>query len=229
MNLKFWQKKKPGDEADPKDAEETESLQAGWLDRVKNALAMIRLPWRKQHSPDNGEMPEASAAPDEKEPRAETAEPRLAANSRKKLLLLGGAAGLLVLLIAGGIAVWLLQAPEPQQETPPAQATPRQGVKSSPAQPPEQQKEPVAAANEMEAQIEALRKQNQEMQKQIETLKARQEKPAAPGADARTAAQAGDEVLVINGKDPRKSAELLKKAIEEMNAASASKNSSRNK
>ncbi|MHB8165814.1 MAG: hypothetical protein ACYDDT_03425 [Sulfuricella sp.] len=80
---------------------------------------------------------------------------------------------------------------------------------------------PAPSDEDVQAQIQAMKKQNQEMQAQIEALK----KQSAIARPARPAASAmpREGVLIINGKDTKASAQVLKKVIESMNAASGAK------
>lgn len=88
------------------------------------------------------------------------------------------------------------------------------------------------APADMRAQIEALKKQNQEMQARIEAMK--KENPDKPQPDAAAvenkppgeyaATPPGAGVLIISDKDTKAGAQALKQAIEEMNAASERRN-----
>lgn len=79
------------------------------------------------------------------------------------------------------------------------------------------------AEDDVQAQIQAMKKQNQEMQAQIEALK----KQPTPERSARPAVSPRDGVLIINGSNPRESAQGLKKVIENMNASSETKDTSK--
>lgn len=80
---------------------------------------------------------------------------------------------------------------------------------------------PASTDANVQAQLETLRKQNQEMQTQLEALKSQRHPPARP-AGATASPPRGD-VLIINGKNSKESAQGLKQVIEEMNAASGIK------
>jgi predicted transcriptional regulator len=84
--------------------------------------------------------------------------------------------------------------------------------------------EPVAdapAEEDIQAQIEALKKHNQEMQAQIEVLK---KKPTtARTANSISSGTPREGVLIINGKNTKESVQGLKSVIESMNAASGTK------
>lgn len=131
-------------------------------------------------------------------------------------------------------------APEPTEaaeQTPPPQ--PAQSTEPAPQQadnataPAAEVPAPSAEANvadapaptdaDVQAQIEAMKKQHQEMQAQIEALKkqpatARPERPSA-------SATPREGVLIINGKNTKESVQGLKKVIEGMNAPSGAKES----
>lgn len=121
------------------------------------------------------------------------------------------------------------QAPLPEPEQPLAEPAPQQADNASPpaaeaSEPPAE--EPVADApapteEDIQAQIQAMKKHNQEMQAQIEALKKR---PAvARPARSAVSATPREGVLIINGKDTKESVHGLKKVIEGMNAASEGK------
>lgn len=79
---------------------------------------------------------------------------------------------------------------------------------------------PASANTDVQAQLEALKKQNQEMKAQIEALKNRAPLPTRPTG---AASPSRGEVLIINGKNTKESTQSLKNAIEEMNAAAGIK------
>jgi len=118
--------------------------------------------------------------------------------------------------------------PPPHQEASPAKNATSQKVKTDgqPAsepteaagqtpQPKPAPPAPVANApsDDVQVQIETMKKQHQEMQAQIEALK---KQPAAPRS-VRSAAMPREGVLIIDGKNVKESAQGLKKAIESMN------------
>lgn len=121
------------------------------------------------------------------------------------------------------------QAPLPEPEQPLTEPAPQQADNASPpvAEAPEPPaEEPVADApapteEDIQAQIQAMKKHNQEMQAQIEALKKR---PAvARPARSAVSVTPREGVLIINGKDTKESVLGLKKVIEGMNAASEGK------
>ncbi len=96
------------------------------------------------------------------------------------------------------------EAPEPIAEAPVADA-------------------PAPTDEDVQTQIEAIKKHNQEMRALIESLKKQPaaERPARPAASATPR----EGVLIIGGKNSKESAQSLKKVIEDMNAASGAKES----
>ena len=126
----------------------------------------------------------------------------------KKRLILGGAIGLAILLLMGaGFAVWkiFLSAPDEDADTPVPVEAPRSARPAIPR-----------------AEIEALKKKNEELQAQVETLK---KEPAPQQPAEPTAQQAGDSIpsqsdsgeITIGNKDAKATAKALKEAIETMN------------
>ena len=119
------------------------------------------------------------------------------------------------------------QAPQPEPEQPPTEPAPQQAENATTpaAEAPEPPAEapadyaPAPADEDIQTQIEAMKKHNQEMQAQIETLK----KQPAAARPARSAATPREGVLIINGKHAKESAQGLKKVIEGMNATDEKK------
>lgn len=239
MNLLFWKKKKPAegeskDESLEKPDEETTAaeseeaertpVQPGILARVRTKLVAARQRLRrhrespapaedqspvpaedqssapaKDQSPASakGKSPAAKNAPGKATVEAPTADATTnipASKVRKRSLLWGTVVVLTLLTAGGGFAAikWLL-APAPA---------------------------------DMQAQIEALKKQNQEMQAQIEAQKKESQSKPKPVTAAEenkawgTTPLSDKGVLVISNEDSKASAQTLKQAIEEMNAAS---------
>ena len=241
MNLRFWKRKKlaveiEGEEnlPEPSDRETAtgapeageEKPDFGKLARFKSRLAAIIKLFRKRSKPAENDLPTADESPPTRPRAAETdekTEEAISATKSKKRLLLLGALGMLVLLLTGaGFAVWKwLLAPMLQKEAAKPHEISVQAGNPAPS-----------AGTEMQAQIEALRKQNQAMQAQIEALKKEgiQEKPAVAEApnDRSTGKAAppppGEGVLIISGKDTKASVQSLKQVIEEMNASSGENN-----
>jgi hypothetical protein len=222
MNLLFWKKKKTepeesreqfldktDDETATAEPEEAESIpdQPGILARVRTKLAAAgqRLRRRREYSAAEDESPTAGDAPGKTSVEA-SAEDAIITNytvkPRKRLLLAGALVVFILLTAGGGFAAWkwLL----------------------------------VPAPADMRVQIEALKKQNREMQAQIEALKKDSQSEPQPATAAvenrpsgkwkNTALPPGQGVLIISDKDTTASAQALKQAIEEMNAASQSRN-----
>ncbi|PWB46846.1 MAG: hypothetical protein C3F18_12430 [Nitrosomonadales bacterium] len=223
MNLKFWQKKaKEGDDADkPQEeaADQTVAMEArgpdaparpGLLSGMKSGFAGLARRFRKPPAPEpvNGEENQAEVIP------------TLRSIRTKKRLIVGAAIGLLVLLLAGaGFAAWKIFLSPPEHDAaPPATAG------ASPSSPPLEH----AAAKQAETpqdEIAALRKKNEELQAQIEALKKEppQDQPSISTSvpaneNAATSASTGE--MTISNKDPKAAAQALKEAIEAMNAGS---------
>lgn len=89
-----------------------------------------------------------------------------------------------------------------------------------PAQPSADATATVPTDTDIHAQIEALKKQNQEMQSQIEMLKQQQAGAASKPVKSGSSALPKDGVIIIGGKNSKESAQSLKKVIEEMNTSS---------
>lgn len=122
------------------------------------------------------------------------------------------------------------QALQPEPEQPPTEPAPQQADNATPpaaevsASPAEAPVAEAPADEDVQTQIEAMKKHNQEMQAQIEALK----KQPAGARPARSTATPREGVLIINGKNAKESAQGLKKVIEGMNAASGAKNTGKN-
>lgn len=241
MNLMFWKKKKApaGEEAETADEtsaqaatgdnpDEEEAAKQGILTRLRGALAALR----KRPAPAAGDD-DTTALPPETQPRRPPPEGEPApapAPNLKKRLVLGAALGFVILLLAGmGFAAWKwFAAPQAGEQAEAHQSTANiartakpeahdDADKAAHADGRSAQKAPDSA--EMQAQIAALKKQNEQMQSELEALrKAEREGNAPPAAKNDDKNAAGGEVL-FSGKDPKASAQALKQAIEEMNAA----------
>ncbi len=221
MNLMFWKKKPLNEEAtdNPQEAEDDRTVamevpdldtpaRPGLIPRLKSGFSGLLLRFRKSPAPDP-ENAEESQAPESTEAQIEDA-PNIRSLRTKKRLILGGAIGLLFLLLAGaGFAAWKLLLSSPEQDSAaPAMAEAAHG--SPPEEP---------------GEIEALRKKNDELQAQIEALKKQpqQDQPPASaengaGGEADTSSEAGE--MTLSNKDPKAAAQSLKEAIEAMNAGS---------
>lgn len=224
----------------------TPPAKPGFLARLKNKLK----PSHKEKT-DNAEKPERKPSTertdrkhlDEEQEPTDTA----AEKPRKRM---GIALALLIPLAAGGgffAATKLV--PPPHQDAPLAKDSTSQEVKTDGQPEPEQTEaagqsllqqtgdaappieetpepieEPVADApvdEDIQTQIEVLKKQNKEMQAQIEGLR----KPPVAGKSTRpTPSNVPREgVLIINGKNTKESVQGLKKVIDDMNGTSGAK------
>lgn len=231
MNLMFWKKKKPHEvdeaEADndktmaiastsaPEEASGENLARPGLATRLRSMFAALGQRLRKRRNSDGGEEENG----DDHAASEENAPPSHPPNLKKRLII-GGLLGAAVLLLAGiGFAAWKFLFSSHEAEPPPPAA-----AATHDSAPPAK---PVHAESEMQAQMEELKKQNEEMARQLEALKKESAQDgkgqeASAGATPENGASAGgkDEVMVFSGKDPKASAQALKQAIEEMNAAS---------
>lgn len=232
MNLNFWKKKPAGDTDRPfVDDDKTVAINpekspgedlahpspGARLGYIFTALAQ-RLRRKRDAGPGESEV---SGVPEAAEAATHSPPPR----NLKKRLVIGGALGAAVLLLTGiGFAAWKTLFSTHDTEPPhPAEVVAHGGT--APAK-------PANAETEMQAQLEALKKQNEEMASQLETLKKRQEEknlaetletpqppPAAPPQAGPAPGNGSNEVTIFSGKDPKASAQALRQAIAEMNAA----------
>jgi hypothetical protein len=236
MNLMFW--KKPG--ADDEAGAETPA-EAGLAARMGSWFAGLAGNFRKapafradvEPGPDEAgdmEVHDHGEAPPDEMPDG--------APARSKRLILAGAIGLLVLLLAGiGIAIWPDSEPPEQagpsgeQSMPPhAQSEPPQEQPMPPREQPDTDHEVAAASGasgtepappDPQAEIEALRKENAELQARIEALRKEQpqQRPRLTARGGAASSPAGGE-MAVGSEDPKAAAMTLKEAIEAMNAAS---------
>ncbi len=222
MNLMFWKKKpKTGDDAEdsqtpPDDrtmaldsAEPDAPASPGLVTRIKSRLAGLAQRFRKA-PPAGAEENQVQETHGRSQAAAEDV-PSFRPMRTKKRLIIGGAIGLLVLLLAGiGFATWKIFLSPPQQESATAETS--------------HASQPAAHAETPQAEIEALKKKNAELQAQIEATKKsqpQQQPAAAPqGGDNAAVSSSGSGEMTISNKDPKAAAQALKAAIEEMNAAS---------
>lgn len=227
MNLKFWKKKpKAGENADATANDQTVAMEPpaldapakpGLLSRVKSGFARFRK--TSAQEPAQGEEDQASNAPADS--AAESGDtPVLRSIRTKKRLIIGGAIGLLVLLLAGiGFAGWKLFLSPPEHEA----ATTAKNDAHHDSTPPEHaaEKQPETPQDE----IEALKKKNDELQAQIEALKKEQPQdpstlPSSGNVEENAASSSSPGEMTISNKDPKAAAQVLKEAIEAMNAGS---------
>ncbi len=133
--------------------------------------------------------------------------------SRKRLIIGGSVAAVVLLLIGIGIALW----PSAEQPSPQEPSASHDVAAAAPAA-----AQPAAAPEPPPNEIEALRKENAELQAKIEALKKEQQRPATPaatGASAPSSSSAGGD-MTVGSQDAKAAAMTLKQAIEEMNARS---------
>ena len=225
MNLMFW-KKKPESTNDAEDSptppdDKTVALNSpdpdappspGLVMRMKSGLAALVGRFRKTPTPD-AEENQTQETRSRSQPDAEDV-PAISQMRNKKRLIIGGAIGLLVLLLAGiGFATWKIFMHHPKQEPATAEIS--------------HTSQPASYTETPQAEIEALKKKNLELQAQIEAIKKRQpqqQPPAAPESGESTAApSSGSGEMTISNKDPKAAAQALKAAIEEMNATSGAR------
>jgi hypothetical protein len=181
----------------------------GLLARVKAGFSGLARRFGKAPAPGAEGATEGLPPNAQVSPETQTGEPPASHPMRtKKRLIIGGAAGLLVLLL--GVAAWkmFLSSPEPETAEP---------VAASHNKPPESQ------AETEQAEVETLRKKNEELQAQIEALKKeapQDDLPTATAEGANAAASAAPGEMTLSNKDPKAAAQSLKEAIEAMNASS---------
>lgn len=211
MNLLFW-KKKTGAEEEPKvsGTEETEletpAKPPSLVERMKLLLGGLTRHFKRTPAF------HAEAEPGVPEDEYHEGEP---VRSRKRLLI-GGAVAVVVLLLAGiGIALW------PSSEPPQERLDARPDITA--ATPGAAQ--PAAAPQSTSNEIEALRKENAELQAKIEEFKkgqAQQQPAAAPAwqTGTRTPLSSVGGEMAVGSSDPKAAAMTLKEAIDAMNASS---------
>jgi hypothetical protein len=230
VNLKFWKKKpKAGENADTTADDKTVAMEvpeldtsakAGLLSRVKSGLTGLARRFRKHPTPEAGNDEDQTPNAHDNTAAESSDAPALRSIRTKKRLIIGGAIGLLILLLTGvGFAAWKIFLSPPQQDaSAPAKADashnnpPLEHAATKPAETPQDE-------------IEALRKKNDELQAQIEALKKeppQDQHPASPTGSAaeNTASPSSTGEMTISNKDPKAAAQALKEAIEAMNAGS---------
>lgn len=233
MNLKFWKKKAPATEnADsPQEIENDKTVamevpdldspaKQGLLTRVKSGFSGLLRRFKKTPAPgpENAASDQASEA-QESEETPEEDNPLLRPMRTKKRLIVGGAIALSILLLAGaGFATWkiFLSPPKHDSTEHAAPAT----AEASHDSPPEEHAEAQTAPEAPHSELEDLRKKNEELQAQIETLKKEQKQDQSAAADAGNEAtpSSGRDEMTISNKDPKAAAQSLREAIEAMNA-----------
>lgn len=156
----------------------------------------------------------SEGAPEHEHPEdAPEAEPAVRSN---KHLFIGGAVGLLVFLLLVGIGFALWPFFNPPQK--------RWGTKHDITTISSRSARSNSTPGKPQAEIEALKKENAELQARIEALKKElPQRPYAPparqaGENAPPSSVSGE--MVIGNKDPKVTAMSLKEAIEAMNASS---------
>lgn len=234
MNLMFWKKKADtGENAENiqensaespalreshgKGSPDPESPDPETLDKPSLAarmkLRLAALIWRFKKPPAfQAEEDQAHDDSGHSESTTEDTSPPEPVNLKKRLIL-GSAIGLAILLLSGlGFAVWkiFLSTSKHDADT------------SAPAEISHTAR-PVPHAEAPSAEINVLKKKNDELQAQVEALKKEQLQPVTP-----TVQQASDNIrsqsvsgeITIDNKDPKATAMSLKEAIEAMNAGS---------
>lgn len=225
---------------------ESEALPAkpGFLARLKNKL----MPSHKEKT-DNAEKPGLKPTTErtDRKPLEEQGPTDTAAKKPRKRLAI--ALALLIPLAAGGGFFAATKLVPPHQDAPLAKDSTSQEVKIDGQPEPEQTEaagqeelqqtddaappieetpetteEPVADApadEDVQTQIEVLKKQSKEMQAQIEGLR---KPPVAEKSTRPTPSNVPREgVLIINGKNTKESVQGLKKVIDDMNGTSGAK------
>ena len=183
--------------------------ETGLLARVKAGFSGLVRRFGKSPVPGAEDAAKGQPANAQGSPETQTGEPPAIRPMRtKKRLIIGGAIGLLVLLL--GVAAWkmFLSSPEPATAGPAA---------ASHDKPPESQ------AETEQAEVETLRKKNEELQAQIEALKKeapQDDLPTATAEGVNAAATTAPGEMTLSNKDPKAAAQSLKEAIEAMNASS---------
>ncbi|MFZ2300921.1 MAG: hypothetical protein WAW10_03505 [Gallionella sp.] len=218
MNLMFWKKKTGavGDaETSPDESGSPDSeapAKPGLITGISSRLAALVGRFKKPPA-FSAEGDQAADATQQPESAPEDASPPSPPNLKKRLMM-GGAIGLTVLLLAGiGFAVWkiFLSAPAGEADASAAAGVPRTARPASPG-------------GESRAEIEALRKKNEELKAQIDALKKEQprqqpvEPAAQPSGDNLQSSDSGD--IMVDNKDPKATAMSLKEAIDAMNESS---------
>lgn len=231
MNLMFWRKKadtggdaetpqeNPADETVAHESLDTESSGAeapdsevpGLAARIKLFLAALIRRFKKPPV-FQAEESQATDVPKSPEPELDDDAPTEPVNLKKRLII-GGAVGLLVLLLAGtGFAVWKIFLSIPEEG---ADATVAVEISHT------AQSAPPAVVPI--AEVEALKKKNDELKAQIEALKKEQlqsDAPMAPQASENIVPSPENGSLTVDNKNPKATAMSLKEAIEAMNAGS---------
>lgn len=213
MNLMFWKKKTGavGDaETSPDESGSPDSeapAKPGLIAGISSRFAALVGRFKKPPA-FSAEEDQAADATQQPESAPEDALPPGPPN----LMMVGGAIGLAVLLLAGiGFAVWKMFLSAPAEE-----AGASAGVSRT--------ARPASPGGESRAEIEALRKKNEELKAQIDALKKEQPRqqpvePAAPQpSDNLQSSDSGD--IMVDNKDPKATAMSLKEAIDAMNESS---------
>lgn len=223
-------RKTPAPDADEDHAGETNEPSApempakpGLLTRINAGFAAFSREFKTPAAPAASEDREADshgrseAAPEYE--HSEDVSDTGSARSRKWLVI-GGATGLLVLLLVGiGIAIW--PAFTPSQK--------RWGTRHDITTITSRTSQPESAPEETQTEVEALKRENAELQARIEALKKepQQQRPYVPpvrqsGGIAPSSSVNGE--LMVGTKDPNAAAMSLKEAIEAMNAGTGDYN-----
>lgn len=218
-------------DADEESADSPQPENAGLAARIKARFAVLKQRFRKAPTPD-AEEEEAEERPSEKAGRSAKAEPEHVPEeaveesprrARNYLLISSVTVMLIVVLTGSGFVFWKVFFTHPvQHPVTPGTTDPALVVRAQ-----------VVPRNAgQQAEIEALRKNNEELQAQLDALKRappQMQQPVQPAYRARSGAEypaaggnapppPGSEVA-IGAKDAQTSAQGLKEAIEAMNAS----------
>ena len=218
MNLMFWKKKTGaagGAETSPDEPGSPDSeapAKPGLIAGISSRFAALIRRFKKPPA-FSAEEDQAAEATQQPESASEGAPPPSAPNLKKRLMI-GGAIGLAILLLAGiGFAVWKIFL-----------SAPTEGADTSAVTETAHIAKPAPPAGESRAEIEALRKKNEELKAQIDALKKEQhrqqpvESAAQQQSDNLQTSESGD--IMVDNKDPKATAMSLKEAIDAMNESS---------
>lgn len=181
-----------------------------------NLLFWKKKPLTEETSSQSADQEVSSKAGEKKPPTEEDGDyaTAMARLRTKKLLLVGAAISLLLVTI--GIATWKMLSHGPTK-----------GAHDAPLHADSAHKPAPPADAEMARQLQALERKNADLTAQVEALKKEKTAPDVTTTPSQPTPTSQNPVtsntereLVISNKDPKASAQALKRMIEEMNAAS---------